>query len=205
MSFIRQIVTSLDARLDELASEIATLQGARMKLQRRTLAPPGSGALNGGAPARRSRRAATPAKTSTASSRPNETVAKPEPKKPPAPRPTSEASGPHKQAADRSRSSDRDASSLSAEQLVQLLTAAGSAVSATVIVEQTGVPRVRVLTLLRELEDAGTVRRTGQRRSTLWSAVTDEHRTADRTAELERQFAARRVDRTQRRGRARAS
>jgi hypothetical protein len=48
-------------------------------------------------------------------------------------------------------------------------------------------------------------RRTGSRRSTLWLLITDEERIAQRAAELERLAGGRREDRTQRRGRARAS
>jgi hypothetical protein len=43
-----------------------------------------------------------------------------------------------------------------------------------------------VLTLLRELETAGRIRRTGQRRGTRWHAITDEDRIRDRAAELAR-------------------
>jgi hypothetical protein len=55
------------------------------------------------------------------------------------------------------------------------------------LVDQTGGDRQQVLTLLRELEAAGEVRRTGERRGTRWHAVTDEDRIAARVAELERQ------------------
>jgi hypothetical protein len=44
----------------------------------------------------------------------------------------------------------------------------------------------QVLTLLRELEQAGRARRTGQRRGTRWHAITDEDRIAARVAELEK-------------------
>ena len=44
--------------------------------------------------------------------------------------------------------------------------------------------RDQVLTLLRELETAGRVRRTGQRRATRWHAITDEERIQERAAEL---------------------
>jgi sugar-specific transcriptional regulator TrmB len=74
-----------------------------------------------------------------------------------------------------------------------------------VIAERSGVSYSRVLALLRELEASGTVRRTGSRRSTRWLLITDEDRIAQRAAELERLFVARGDDRSQRRGRARAS
>ena len=44
----------------------------------------------------------------------------------------------------------------------------------------------QVLTLLKEQEDAGQVRRTGARGATRWHAITDEDRIAARAAELER-------------------
>jgi hypothetical protein len=44
----------------------------------------------------------------------------------------------------------------------------------------------QVLSLLRELEQADRVRRSGRRRSTLWHLVTDEDRIAARVAESER-------------------
>jgi hypothetical protein len=50
--------------------------------------------------------------------------------------------------------------------------------------------RPQVLTLLRELESAQRVRRTGERRSTRWHAITDEDRIRERAAELERQSRA---------------
>jgi hypothetical protein len=96
-------------------------------------------------------------------------------------------------------------SSLSADGFERLLADAGSGVSAGAIAEQAGVGYSRVLAQLRDLEAAGRVRRTGNRRSTRWLLITDEDRIAQRVAELERLVAGRREDRAQRRGRARAS
>ncbi|MGA2011738.1 MAG: FaeA/PapI family transcriptional regulator [Solirubrobacteraceae bacterium] len=87
-----------------------------------------------------------------------------------------------------------------ADQLQPLLAESGSGRSAR-IAERAGASYSRVLALLRELESAGMVRRTGSRRSTLWLVITDE----ERTAQLERPAGAWREDRTQRRGRARSS
>jgi hypothetical protein len=96
-------------------------------------------------------------------------------------------------------------SSLSAGQLERLLGDATSGLTAGALAERAGVGYSGVLAQLRSLEAAGTVRRTGARRSTLWLLVTDEDRIAERAAELERLAGARHDDRTQRRGRARAS
>jgi len=52
--------------------------------------------------------------------------------------------------------------------------------SAGAIAERAGAGYRRVLALLRELEAAGKVRRTGVRRSTLWRLITDEERIAAR-------------------------
>ncbi len=44
----------------------------------------------------------------------------------------------------------------------------------------------QILSILRELEQADHVRRSGQRRGTRWHVITDEDRIAARVAELER-------------------
>jgi hypothetical protein len=54
----------------------------------------------------------------------------------------------------------------------------------SVLTERTNGDRDQVLTLLRELEAAGRIRRSGQRRSTRWHAITDEDRIRERAAEL---------------------
>ncbi len=51
--------------------------------------------------------------------------------------------------------------------------------------KQAGADRDQVLALLRDLETARRVRRTGQRRATRWHAITDEDRIQERAAELE--------------------
>jgi uncharacterized membrane protein len=72
---------------------------------------------------------------------------------------------------------------LSPERLEQALSAHGGATTAS-LAEATGASKVRVLAALRELEKAGQVRRTGQRRGTRWHLVTDEDRIRERAAEL---------------------
>jgi hypothetical protein len=52
------------------------------------------------------------------------------------------------------------------------------------LADRTNGDRDQILTLLRELETAGRIRRTGQRRSTRWHAITDEDRIRERAAEL---------------------
>jgi DNA-binding IclR family transcriptional regulator len=67
---------------------------------------------------------------------------------------------------------------------LETLLSENGGLTTTVLAERTSGSRDQVLTLLRELEAAGRVRRTGQRRSTRWHAVTDEDRIRVRAAEL---------------------
>jgi predicted transcriptional regulator len=73
-----------------------------------------------------------------------------------------------------------------AGKLVTVL-AAGDGLSTAELADQTGGDRQQLLTLLRELEASGQVRRSGERRNTRWHAITDEDRIAARVAELEAQ------------------
>jgi predicted Rossmann fold nucleotide-binding protein DprA/Smf involved in DNA uptake len=77
----------------------------------------------------------------------------------------------------------RKAEVVPAGRLEALLSENGG-LTTSVLAEQTNGDRDQVLTLLRELETAGRVRRTGQRRSTRWHAITDEDRIRQRAAEL---------------------
>ena len=87
------------------------------------------------------------------------------------------------------------------ETLERLLADTSAGLSANAIAERAGARYNPTLKLLRELEAAGLVRRSGSRRSTVWRLVTDEERIAERAAELER----RRSIPSQQRRRARAS
>ena len=73
-----------------------------------------------------------------------------------------------------------------AETLERLLADTSAGLSANAIAERAGAGYDPTLKLLRELEAAGQVRRSGSRRSTVWRLVTDEERIAERAAELER-------------------
>ena len=64
-----------------------------------------------------------------------------------------------------------------------LLTEHG-AMTTSALAERANGNRVQILAVLRELEAAGRIRRTGQRRSTRWRAITDEERIQKRAAEL---------------------
>ena len=87
------------------------------------------------------------------------------------------------------------------ETLERLLADTSSGLSANAIAKQAGADYARTLKLLRELEAACQVRRSGARRSTVWQLITDEERIAERAAELERL----RSTPSRRRGRAKPS
>jgi hypothetical protein len=67
---------------------------------------------------------------------------------------------------------------------LELLLSEGGGLTTSTLAERTNGNRDQVLTLLRELEAAGRIRRTGQRRGTRWHAITDEDRIRERAAEL---------------------
>jgi hypothetical protein len=70
-----------------------------------------------------------------------------------------------------------------AGKLEQLLGASGGLTTAALAKEANADPG-QMLPLLRELEAAGKIRRTGARRGLRWHAITDEDRIAERAAEL---------------------
>src|SRR5450755_2685957 len=204
MSYIPTLIASLDARLDELAIEISTLQDGRAALRTPTPATPPTAIAHNGAARKRPRRL-TP-QTKTPAAEPTAPAADPEaePAAAASNGASSEAPNPRRRAAAKATPTKRSGASLTAEQLERSL-ADVSGLSGGAIAERAGVGYSRVLALLRELEASGKVRRTGTRRSTLWLPITDEDRIAQRAAELQRLVSARRDDRSQRRGRARAS
>jgi hypothetical protein len=85
----------------------------------------------------------------------------------------------------RSRSA-KSTKELSAAALEGLLDGDEAGLSAITISKRSHAGYRQVLGLLRELETAGQLRRTGTRRTSLWRLVTDEERIAERAAELER-------------------
>jgi DNA-binding CsgD family transcriptional regulator len=127
-----QLIQSIDARIDELNSDMASLRAARSAL------------VENGAPTHRSADTATPATR---------------------------------------RRRSKAKKQLTAEAAEQLL-ATSDGLTTAALAQQAGAGRDQVLALLRELETARRVRRTGQRRGTRWHASTDEDRVRERAAEL---------------------
>jgi ribosomal protein S25 len=203
MSYIPTLLASLDARLDELTSEISTLEDGRAALRSPTSATPPTAIAHNGAARKRPRRLIP--QTKTPAPTPPAADPKPEPAAAASSGASSEAPSPRRRAAAKATPKKRSGASLTAEQLERSLADVSSGLSAGAIAQRAGVGYSRVLALLRELEASGKVRRTGTRRSTLWLPITDEDRIAQRAAELQRLVGARRDDRSQRRGRARAS
>jgi hypothetical protein len=149
-----QILDSIETRLRQLNAEIATLTAARSAL--------------GAEATTRTRRTRRSAEQADPSQRP-ETAA---------PGGTRRSARPT-----RRRRPDRESEVVPAGRLESLLSENGG-LTTSVLAERTNGDRDQVLTLLRELEAAGRVRRTGQRRSTRWHAITDEDRIRERAAEL---------------------
>jgi hypothetical protein len=67
---------------------------------------------------------------------------------------------------------------------LELLLSDNGGMTTSALAERAGGSRDQILTLLRQLEATGRIRRTGQRRSTRWHAITDEERIHKRAAEL---------------------
>ena len=75
---------------------------------------------------------------------------------------------------------------LAADKLEAMLREADGGLSAVTISKRSHAGYGQVLGLLRTLEQAGRVRRSGSRRTSLWRLVSDEDLVAERAAELER-------------------
>jgi hypothetical protein len=201
MSDIPQLVAAIDSRLADIAADIVALDAAKAELVVPRTAGEGSAIATGptATPSRRPRR------------RPTRSPKPPPPASPTGtPKPGGAAQG-NGSTTTRKRSTTKRAATVTrprsgggavgAETLERLLADTAAGLSANAIATQTGAAYSRTLKLLRELEAAGRVRRSGSRRSTVWRLITDEERITERAAELERRSSAPR----QRRGRARAS
>jgi hypothetical protein len=156
MKTTEAIVDSIESRLRELNQEIETLTAARTALDGREDGP--------GAPV-----------SATATSAPASGEAPPR--------------GRRGTGAGRPRSRRRTARAARATEVVpagrlEALLSENGGLTTSALAERTNGDRDQVLTLLRELEAAGRIRRSGQRRSTRWHAITDEDRIRERAAEL---------------------
>ena len=159
MPSLQQLIQSIDRRIDELNSEITSLEAARSAL---TVNGAGQTAFSTAEsrpkPKQRRRRARArkpgTAETAASSPKPNQR-----------------------------RRRTRARKLVTAETAEQLLNHSDG-LTTTALAEQAGADRDHMLALLRELEQARRVRRIGQRRATRWHAITDEDRIRERAAEL---------------------
>ena len=78
-------------------------------------------------------------------------------------------------------------------QTAERMLAESDGLTTAVLATKAGAGRDQVLALLRDLEKANRVRRSGQRRSTRWHAIADEDRMRGRAAELARRSRRRRT------------
>jgi hypothetical protein len=213
MSYIPALLLTIETRLDESATEITRLEAALSALTTPTTTNSATSPTRSNARRQRRRASSNPTPT-TVDPKPGAIAAASEPAKPitdtidaSEPEPADLiANGAASTARRRPRATSaprgkRATAALNAETLQRLLASTTVGLSATKIADHAGASYPVTLKLLRELEAAGQVRRSGERRSTGWRAVTDEDRIAERAAELERATTAP----LQRRGRARTS
>jgi len=177
MTAIKDIIDSIESRLRELNEEIGALNAARGVLDGHD-----SQAPRGGRQTVTSETQTGPSQVASGAGRvqaagepgaPASTApARPSPAKPRTP------------ARRRTRAkADRNVEVVPAGKLELLLSDTGG-LATSALAARANADRNQVLTLLRELETAGRVRRTGQRRATRWHAITDEERIQERAAEL---------------------
>ena len=177
MTTINGIVESIDSRLRELSEEIDALDTARDALDGRNAQATKPArrrlARSGSTPKRERRATATQAASTAAQERSGEARATK------APPPKS------RRAAQRTRRprAARALEVVPAGKLEQLLADTGGLTTAA-LAKTANADRDQVLSLLRELETAGRIRRTGQRRATRWHVISDEDRIQERAAEL---------------------
>jgi hypothetical protein len=161
---IEEIVANIDARIAALQADIQPLLDAKVALR------------NSAAVSKTTKRRQVEAKTSPAAT----PGAKTEPAKPAKPA----------KPARRARRPKVDP--VPSGKLIALLEGSDGMTS-TALAEQTGGDPNQIRVLLKELADAGQVRKTGERRGTRWHLITDEEQIAARAAEIEAQFNTARV------------
>lgn len=188
MSDIPQLVAAIDSRLADIAAEIAALDAAKAELA----APRTDGRTRANttdATATRARRRATRRRPTPSPKLPEPAIRSREPE--PVKAAQDVGSTVARKRSTRKRAATvtrprRGGGAVGAETLERLLADTSAGLSANAIAQQVGAGYNRTLKLLRELEAAGQVRRSGSRRSTAWQLITDEERIAERAAELER-------------------
>jgi len=155
------ILKSIERGIAQLERELASLVAARAAITKTAITK----TVTTKSPITKTKAKSSPAATPTA-------PAKPRRGRRAAPKPATRAAG-----------------AVRADGLEQLLEASDGITTAA-LAERANAAPDRVLALLRELEQKGRIRRSGQRRSTRWHVLTDEDRVAARAAEIEARIKA---------------
>jgi hypothetical protein len=193
MTATTDILRSIENRIQEIQNEIDTLTTARAALRNgegpanaRVKAAPRAATTRRSARRSRAAAATTAAVTATSPEPAAATAAAseaPPTASPAAAAPARPAPSPLRARGGRRAKPQRKTDIVPAGKLELLLADTGG-LTTSALAEQSNGDRDQVLTLLRELEAAGRIRRSGQRRSTRWHVITDEDRVAQRAAEL---------------------
>jgi hypothetical protein len=194
MSRLDQIRQSIEARIDELTSEMTALHAARAALHtpNAITATPAAATNNAAKPRRRrTAKAVKPTNTEPAANGATtardgavaKTTAVATAKVPATPAVASRK--PRTRAQTKPTKSDQPVEVLLSGKLEAMLSEARDGLSAVTISKRANAGYDQVRDLLRDLESTGQVRRTGSRRTSLWRLITDEDRIAERAAELE--------------------
>jgi hypothetical protein len=175
MTGTENIIASIDDRLRQLNEEIRTLTAARA-------------ALDGRDPRAISRRQRKPTRRFSRDNDGTRAQAAAQPSEQGLPETSNEvcATAPQRSRvlAKPRRARGRRSVDVVAVGRIESLLSEHGAMTTSAVAERANGNRVQIRALLRELEAAGRIRRTGQRRSTRWHAVTDEERIQKRAAEL---------------------
>jgi hypothetical protein len=201
MSDIPQLVAAIDSRLTDIAAEIVALEAAKAQLGAPRTGGQTRATTTASTPTRARRRPAR-RRVTPSDKHPEPAIRSREPEPIKASQDVGRAVAPKRSARKRAPTRPRRGrGAVGPETVERLLADTPAGLSARAIAEQVGAGYNHTLMLLRELEAAGQVRRSGSRRSTAWRLITEEEHIAQRAAELERRMSAP----SQRRGRARAS
>ena len=182
MSDIPQLVAAIDSRLADIAVEISALGAAKAEL----VATPAGGeapAITTDATVTRPRRRAARRRVTPSPKPSDPTTGRRTPEPGNAAPENGSAVTPKRSTRKRAATATRPRSgggAVGAETLERLLADTSTGLSANAIARRAGAAYSRTLKLLRELEAAGQVRRSGSRRSTVWRLITDEERIAER-------------------------
>lgn len=174
MSTISEIVESIDARLRYLGDEITTLETARHALDATSNRRAPQAVRTATSRGVSASAASAHTQDSERTNRQTRSAASHEPAR--RSRKLAREAGPSR--------TKRAVNAVTTDALESLLSGNGG-LTTTALAERAKIKRDQVLVLLRELEAAGRIRRTGQRRATRWHAITDEDRIRERAAELE--------------------